>query len=869
MKANKFFQSCAYLLMGSSVIALATPALAQESKDDEGGKLEEIVVTAQKREQNLQVVPLAISAIGAAKLEQLSVKDVRDLTGLAPNVTVVQGTTSNSAAVISMRGITTPASESFGLDTANALYIDGVYIARSATSGLDVSDIERVEVMRGPQGTLFGRNTTGGAIAFISRAPSKELRVKAQAGYGNYNAWNTKLSIDPGDMGGLTTSFSYSHSQRNGVVDNILQPDKSLDPGARKSDSFRAAARLDLGGTGFIQYIFDWSKINGAPVNFQLTNTSDGAVRAPLSVNGQTVVVTQPAPVAQYLAAATFLQAGCAALATPTRVWRDKVCNDITATSMDKIWGHNLQIQNDFDGFKVKFTGGHREWRNLPISDLDGIGAFRGPQFTNASLFNGFPTTLLQQLGFDARTPGTSAALSAAPVPTVQQNLYDTANDRRQKQTSAELEFSGQNDTLDWVFGGFYFKEDGSEFSAQNSGFVLDTNSSIFSDTAFVGVLQGVGFPAATAQQFAPLLAPSFRATNPARYRLVQTKSVLAYTAAAESKAIYAQTTVYPDGRDGKLRITAGGRYTWDDKSMVRTQNGAAPLAVAETGSAKFSRFTWNLMLGYDAADGVNLYARVATGFRSGGFNSGDPVLAGTTKLNSFKGENVTSYEVGLKTELLDRRLRFNLAAYHNIYNNLAVSIPQANSGTGTFTTRVANAGKVNYTGFEAEFQAVLSDNFSMDGSVGYVSTKYKEFLAGQPTTGTTPVNIASIVTPGYTSPLTANLALNAQFPLNWENAKITARVGYTHEDGKYSFNNAISAPFNEAIKGDNRDTIDVQFALERLPVAGTEVEVRFWGKNITNQHDLVRGIDFGALGYAGGYFADPATYGVTVGFKL
>lgn len=845
MTSRKSAQRSIALLLGTSLATMAAPAFAQGAAANDGAQLDEIVVTAQKREQNLQVVPIAISAISAAKIDQLNIKDSRDLSGLAPNVTVTQGTTSMAAAVISIRGITTPAAESFGLDTANALYVDGIYIARSAASGLDVSDIERIEVLRGPQGTLFGRNTTGGAIAFISRAPSKEMRVKAQAGYGNYNAWNTKISVDPGAIGNLATSFSYSHSERNGVVDNILQPDKSLDPGSRKSNSFRGAARYEFGDNGFVQYIFDTSKIQGSPLNFQLTNTSDGAVRPNINVAGKDVVVTQPAPVAPYLAAATFLDPNCVALAKPQRSWRNQVCNDVSSYSTDKNWGHNLQIQNEFDGVTVKFTGGHREWRNTPISDLDGIGAFKGPLFTNTTLLNGLPQSLLGLI----QPAATAAFLASQPVPTVQQNLYDTQNDRRQKQTSAELEFSAQNDHLDWVVGGFWFKETGSEYSQQNSGFILDTNSIFLS-------------------RFGPL-GPGLAAGNPARYRLVQTKSVLAYTADADSSAIYTQATYYPGGRDGKLRLTAGGRYTWDNKSMVRTQNGPAPLAAAETGEASFSRFTWNLMLGYDLADNVNLYARAATGFRSGGFNSGDPVIAGTTTLSSFSGETLTSYEVGLKSELFDRKLRFNLAGYHNVYNNLAVSIPQANSGTGTFTTRVANAGKVNYTGIELEAQAILSDTFSIDGNLGYVDTKYKEFLAGQPVTGTAPVNIASIVTPGYTSPFTANIALNAQAPLNWNNARLTGRVGFTYEDGKYSFNNGISSPFNEAIKGDNRKTVDVQIALERIAMGGTEAEVRFWGKNITNQHPLVRGIDFGALGYAGGYYADPATYGLTFGVKF
>lgn len=852
------------LLTGSSLAVLATPCLAQGA--DTGTGLDEIVVTAQKREQNLQVVPIAVSAISAQKIEQLGIKDSRDLSGLAPNVTIVQGTTSNLGAVISIRGISSPASETFGLDQANALYVDGVYIARSGASALDVMDIERIEVLRGPQGTLFGRNSTGGAIAFISRAPSKELRVRAEAGYGNLNAWNGKIVFDPGEIAGISTSFSYSHRERNGTVDNILQPDKSLDPGARKADSFRAAARINLGSTGSIQYIFDWTKSSGTPSAFQLTNTGDGTLRS-LSVNGQPLVVTQPAAVTQYLAAATFAQPECRALAAPTRVFRNQVCNDITSQTRDKVWGHNLQIQNDFNGFKVKSTTGYRQWENTQNSDLDGIGSFTGPAFTNASLFNGFPAPLLQALGFPA---GNVAFLSTAAVPRVTQNLFDTNNRKVHEQFSQELEFSGASSNLDWVLGGFYFWEKGSEANPQNSGFVLDTNSQIFGDAAFVGVLRGVGFPQAAAEAFAPQLAPGFRAANPARYRLVQTLSSLNYTAKSQSTAIYAQATFYPGGRESGLRLTAGGRYTWDTKNIVRTQNGAAPLAVAQTGDAKFSKFTWNLMLGYDIAEGISTYARVATGYRSGGFNAGDAVDAGTTNIPSFNSENVISYELGLKTELFNRHLRLNLAGYHNVYKDLAVLIPLTNAPAGTFATRVGNAGKVNYTGFEMEAQAILSDNFSVDGSLGYVDIKYKEFMAGQSTTpGAAPINIASIVTPGYTSPFTANLALNARFPLNDNDMRLAARVGFTYEDGKYSFGNNIGVPFNESIKGDNRNLVDAQIAVENIPLGGAKADLRLWGKNLTNSHDFVRGIDFGALGYAGGYFADPATYGVTVGFKF
>ena len=140
---------------------------------------------------------------------------------------------------------------------------------------------------------------------------------------------------------------------------------------------------------------------------------------------------------------------------------------------------------------------------------------------------------------------------------------------------------------------------------------------------------------------------------------------------------------------------------------------------------------------------------------------------------------------------------------------------------------------------------------------------------AGQPVTGTTPIDVSSIVTPGYTSPFTANLALNAQFPLGWQDARLTARVGYTYEDGKYSFNNDITTPFNTALKGDNRNIVDAQLGIDRIPIGGGQGEIKLWAKNLTNSHDFVRAVDFGALGFGGGYYGDPRTYGVTLGVKF
>ncbi len=851
MTTPKFGKLSLTLFASSSVVVMAAPSYAQSSGSV---SLEEIVVTAQKREENLQDVPLAITAIGADKIDQLGVDSAQDISGLAPNVTIVGGTTSLGAAVISIRGIPSPAAETFGLDTANGFYIDGVYIARSAANGLDTLDLERVEVLRGPQGTLFGRNTTGGAISFISKDPSEEFGLKAEVGIGNYDLRKGKVTVNFGNLGddgsvvGFRTSLSYSHSERDGVVDNILEDDDSNDPGARNTDAIRFAALLDIDETASLRYIADWSNVTGRAAAFQLTNTSNAGLRPPLDVNGTLVAQTQQqGSTAGFLPQAIFLQAGCAALSAPTRERRDTLCLDKDGDGTEKVFGHNLVFKKAFGEFRIKSTTGYREWDStVSRSDLDGVGTYEAAIFSNATLFNGMPESLLQFI------PSIPAAfrpfIANAPLETTTQGGFDTNSEREHNQFSQELEIGGDTETLDWVVGAFYFKEKGTESNPQNSGFVLDTNN------IFLANFGGLG--------------PDFVAVNPAQYRVVQTLAELNYKAESESTALYGQFTLHPGGREGRVSLTAGARYIWDTKEMIKFQDGTAPLATPFTGKRDFSKFTWNLMANYKMTDAVNLYARIATGYRSGGFNAGDNPSDGSTNLPSFEEESLTSYEVGFKSQLFNNRVRLNASAYRNVFDDLAVVIP-VNSGTGgTFGTRLANAGKVNYAGFEVEAQALITDSFSIDGTIGYVDVDFKELLAGTPVIGTDPVDIASVAKAQYTSPLTGNIAANWQQSLHWKGSELRARLAYTHEDGKYSFLTATAAPFNEEIKGDDRDIIDAQIGIYGIEAGGAVANIHFWGKNITNAEDFVRGVDFGPLGYAGGYFADPATYGVTIGFE-
>ena len=189
--------------------------------------LEEIVVTAQKREEGLQDTPIAVTAFTATALENKGIDDISEIAAFTPNL--VFDTTSpvsglSSGAVIFIRGI---GNTDFSLTTDPGVgtYVDGVYMSRSAGGVLDVLDVERVEVLRGPQGTLFGRNTIGGAINVTSRKPAEELEFKLQGTLANYDRIDVRGSVDVPITPTFRTSLAFSRKQRDGYVDRVLVGD--------------------------------------------------------------------------------------------------------------------------------------------------------------------------------------------------------------------------------------------------------------------------------------------------------------------------------------------------------------------------------------------------------------------------------------------------------------------------------------------------------------------------------------------------------------------------------------------------------------------------------------------------------------------
>ncbi|RYG96059.1 MAG: TonB-dependent receptor, partial [Alphaproteobacteria bacterium] len=199
-------------LMASA--AFAQPVLAQESQG-----VEEIIVTAQKREQNLQTVPISITALSQDAIKANRIQDVRDLNAIAPNLTVRLSGGGSQIPNFTLRGILTSGTAA-GTDKGVALYLDGVYMQAVQGSVFDFADIERIEVLKGPQGTLFGRNATGGAISITTRTPTGRFSARQELSYGNLDQLRSKTRVDLPQIGPFSATITYLHSEKRGDIRN-------------------------------------------------------------------------------------------------------------------------------------------------------------------------------------------------------------------------------------------------------------------------------------------------------------------------------------------------------------------------------------------------------------------------------------------------------------------------------------------------------------------------------------------------------------------------------------------------------------------------------------------------------------------------
>ena len=784
---------------GLSIFAFAGAAQAQDSNAQEqaSGGLGDIVVTARRSAETLQDVPVAVSALGGDFIERQNISSAADVPRFTPNLTIEQQPSSLSAATVYIRGIGNQEPSAVS-EQGVGLYLDGVYLARSAGAVFEMMDLERIEVLRGPQGTLFGRNTIGGAIQFVSRKPSDDMGVTAKAGFGRFNEWYVKGRVDTGYIVGdvLKASISAQHRDSHGFVDNTLTP-SSKDPGAIRANSVAVGLQADLGDVT-VNYNFDWDRRSGTPGFFQVVAATplaqDFFSRSP-SLGGDPFLVN---PIRQ----GTVQQAG----------FTDRD-GDYRYTSTTEVQGHSLTIAYEATPeLTLKSITGYRKFFQDTILNLSGNGVLKGRVI-------------------DFTSPTLTSVQTVVPY---------TGNNAPQKQWqfSQELQALGKVGDLSFLFGMYYFYEKASENNRQALTLTLPV---AYLEQSLVAL----GFPAANAAQLGaaiPFLNPGLTTVG------FNAFPVQAFGGTSQSMAVFGQASWKPASLDERLELTIGGRFTADDKTAYL----AGDVNPVQRGRKSFENFSWLGSLSYKFTDDVMAYARVSTGYRSGGINPRASVI------NSFDPEKARSYEAGIKSEFLDNRLRLNLSGYLTDYDNLQVQ--QFAAGSGGATSLIVNAGKVRLSGFEAEVTALPFTGFQLDGSVGYVKTDYRTVLFRNPATNQI-VDVADSARPLYTPDWTVHIGAEYAYPVG--DAMLRLRGDYSYRTKIYFNALDITAPFNENIVSPATNNVKARLSLEGVNVGGGKLDLGIWGDNLLNEKKLSYGIDFGSIGFAGATFMKPTSYGI------
>ncbi len=620
------------LSVAATALAWSLPAFA-EQQPSEGYSLEEIVVTARKREERMQDVSASISALSAGELARRFDSDVRDFANSSPNV-IIDDTQQGpgGVAAVYIRGIGVADVEK-SVDPAVGVVYDDVYIGQSSGSLLKAIDIERVEVLRGPQGTLFGRNATGGVINLARSRPSYDLAGKARLTYGRFDTLKAEAVVSGGLSDKVAVKVSGAYEKSDGYIYNRFYQQ----PGQRSEF-----------------YSF------GGAVLFQPTENLD----IQLSYDHQKTKQDPP----QLLAVNKPTDLFCAAYGQCSATPRAPTSGDRYVSVADGRLQKNAFFKLDLAIAKATYDLG---------------GDFQADYI----------------LGYLKTDEGAHQDFDSSPL-----TLYHTDRPARWRQTTHELRLTkGGAGPLTFVTGLYLW----------DSRYTINLKNYI----GFAG---------------APLLtsAQDVRQTN---------KSYAAY-----AEADYKFTDA--------LKLTVGGRYTHDKKtslvndlpvfvygSLVEANPVATfpgTIVMARPVKENWSKFTPKVSLSYNWSPDVMTYALWSRGYRGGGFN-GRPSTIGAATI-PYDPETLDNYELGFKSELADGRVRLNGAVFLMKYKDMQqdLDVPAPGTSTGR-ENRTINAAAADLKGFELDLNARLTESLRINGNLGYLDAKYKNFFGDIYSTGT------------------------------------------------------------------------------------------------------------------------------------
>jgi iron complex outermembrane recepter protein len=869
----RFLLSTAALLLSPSLFAQETPAAASPG-------LDEIIVTATKRATPLQDVPIAVTAITAATLKNSGIADIRELTSVTPSLVLTSTASEAAGTTARIRGIGT-VGDNQGLESSVAVFIDGVYRSRNNVGLTELGEVERIEVLRGPQGTLFGRNASAGLINVITKGPSDVFGGYAEATYGNFNFIRFAGGVTGGLGGGLSARLDGNYSKRDGYFKDAIDPNRDY------NDRNRWLLRGQLGYENDalkVRIIGDYSQRR------EVCCAAATIVRGPTAgiieaLGGRLSSGGSPAGSDPFARIAAV---------TPGRGYQQDV-NE---------WGLSAEANYELDTLKLTSITAYRDWKANRSADSDYSSADILYRDRNG-LFSQFKT-----FSQEFRANGT---------------FWD--------------------DKLDVLFGGYYAREKlatrdalryGADFQAYANtligasipGFRGFNNLRASTQPLLRAALVGAGLPLATANATAtaltPLVSPFIQDAPLANG---SGTALDAFNQTSNNWAVFTHNTLsITDG----LKLTIGARYTQEKKSLtgnLASSSGscsailnsinnisASALPAAARAAAvgvlnsiralpcvvnpaldgtvasqrKENEFTGTAVLSYKFG-GVLGYASYSRGYKAGGFNLDRAGLNSTLNMNGsstttdpvvrgarlqFEPERVNAYELGAK--FASRIFTVNAALFFQEFKGF-----QLNSFDGLAFT-VANLSKVTSKGAELDFVAQPVDGLTATLGLAIADSKYDKNLVGR-----------SFVQPSAGPPA---VAAGADFQL--PGSRLSNAPLYSIS-GSLGYRKPVSESLIAGIYADFRYQSDVNTGSdldrEKIQDGGIVVNGRisigqvdskwsleFWARNLLDRNYIqvafdgpgqgsgTRGNPFAANSQTfDAFLAEPRTFGVTARFKF
>jgi iron complex outermembrane receptor protein len=724
-----------------ALVPLAPQAMAQ-ARDSE---LEEVIVTAQHREESAMSTPISLFTLNAEQLEKQRIGSISNLNGLIPNLNIDNFPANNQTLRLFIRGVGLSDTQ-ITQDPAVGVYLNGAYIARSAGLTFDVADLERIEVLRGPQGTLYGRNTTGGAIKLITRKPDlNDLAFDQTLSTGNRDLFSSKTSVNLPFAEKYAAKLAYFYEDVDGFTKNN-GPGGSF--GDRESNGFRLDMRAELSDTLTLDYGYDNSKIK------YYNYTAQAVIPRPPFKEGDSLL----AIVGDIVVDNGYVKYGSNRFSE-------------MATSVPL-----LPTDTNIDGHTLNAA-----WTVNDKMTLNSITAWRELQ-DKAYIDFASGATEQFRIDYNSAVIGANAGDARMDLPAVRPDL-------QQKQFSQEFQLLGTlNDSIEYLGGLYYFWEQAEE-DAEPLHHIFDVYP----------------FGGGTIYNLS------------SEYNKIENDAV----------AVFTQFTWTPDILEKRLHLTLGGRLSWDSRKAERQvtdwtvldrDTSVSDLQPLSTFSAKpdhdFDDTSYTFITEYELQESVNVYGKYAGAYKSGGYNIRDPEEDGFS--GGFKEEKLNAWELGVKGEGLDRKVRLSADVFYQKFEDYQFNfqIPGTISGT-----RVFNIDNGEMSGVEVELMAMPTTGLLLQASYAFLDSQLDP--VNNPFTGeleefsfgNAPRHSYSFVA-GYTFPATSVGVVNANASYNY--------VGKRNEESETAYRDAY-------------DLINARVALTEIPGLGGQWEVALWGKNLAD----------------------------------